>query len=163
MFMIPAIDNRPVVRVAVLWLSIAFPFTALATADSKTVSVNEIVDLKSVTSIRVLCTPERELVRIALTPELLIANYRSSFELDRSASTWNEFERSAERTTVERSGERGDHRWAILFRDSAGRTKHTLAIDRKRRLANLDGTAYNIRGELLSWLKAQSKLLVNRR
>jgi hypothetical protein len=163
MLMIPAIDNRLFVRTAVLWLSIAFPFVVMATADSKPVSVNEIVDLKSVTSIRVLCTPERELVRMALTPELLIANYRSSFELDRSASTWNEFERSAERTTLEGIRDRGDHRWAILFRDSAGRTRHTLAIDRKRRLANLDGKAFSIRGELLSWLKGQSKLLVNRR
>lgn len=163
MSVIPATGNRPTAMVAFLWLTIAFPFGAVAIADSKPVSVNEIVDLKSVTSIRVLCTPERELVRIALTPELLIANYRSSFELDRSASAWNEFKRSAEHTTLEHSGERGDHRWAILFRDFAGRTKHTLAIDRKRRLANLDGKAFNIRGEILSWLKRQSKLLAGRR
>jgi hypothetical protein len=111
----------------------------------------------------VICTPERQLVRIALTPERLLANYQSSFELGRSAPSWPKFEHSAEQTTLEGIGDKGDHRWAILFRDSAGRTKHTLAIDRKRRLANLDGKAYNIRGELLSWLKGQSKLLVDRR
>jgi hypothetical protein len=159
---IRAIISLRLIKIAVLWLTIALPFAAAAAADSKRVSVNEIVDLKSVTSIRVLCMPEHILVRIALTPELLIANYRSSFELERPASKWAEFERAAERTTLEDSGERGDHRWAILFRDSAGRTRHTLAVDRTRRLANLDGKAYKIRGELLSWLKGQSKLLVNR-
>lgn len=149
-------------RMVVLLLMAASQFEIACAADSKQTSMNRIVNLEDVISIRVLSTPEREFVRTALTPELLLANYRSSFELKHAAPTWKEFERVVERTTLERSGEKGDHRWAILFRDSAGRTKHTLAIDRKRRLANYDGQAYSIRGDLLSWLKAQSKLLVNR-
>ena len=138
MSMIPATSNGSITRLALACLTVGFAFP-VHLAESKAVSLNQIVDFKDVASIRVLCTPEREFVRIALTPELLIANYQSSFELDRSASTWDKFEHSAAHTTLETSGERGDHRWAILFRDSSGRTKRTLVIDRKRRLANLDG------------------------
>ena len=149
-------DSSCLRKAVVLSLVVASHFTSAHAAESKQVSLNKVVNLDGVVSIKVLSTPERETVRIALTPELLLANYRSSFELSRTAPGWKEFERSVERTTVEHSGDRGDHRWAILFRDSAGRTKHTLAVDRRRQLANFDGQAYSIRGDLLSWKKTQT-------
>jgi hypothetical protein len=148
---------------ALTWLSMTLALVAASAADSKSVSVSQIVGMESLSSIRVICTPEDQLVRLALTPERLLANYESSFELERSAPSWSKFEHSAQQTTLEDSGDRGDHRWAILFRNPSGQTEHVLAIDRKRRLANFDGKAYRIRGELLSWLKAQRKLLVKRR
>lgn len=149
-------------KVIVLLLIVAFQIATIRAADSKQTSMDRILDLEKVASIRVLSMPERDFVRAALTPELLLANYRSSFELKRAAPNWKGFEQAVKRTTLEGSSERGDHRWAILFRDSAGRTKHTLAVDRKRRFANLNGQAYSIRGDLLSWLKGQTRLLIDR-
>jgi hypothetical protein len=124
-------------------------------------SLDHLADLKEMGKIRVISIPESDLVRVALTPKLLAANYRGMLELERSAQEWAEFEKAVEQTNIIASTNKGDHRWAVLFQ-SSGRTKHMLAVDRVRRLANLDGKPYSIQGGLLNWLKAQNRRLIPR-
>src|SRR2546423_11297231 len=105
--------------VALMWLSLALAVAAANAADLESVNVSQIVGIQNVSSIRVICMPEYQTVRLALTPERLLANYESSFELQRSSPSWPSFEDSAQQTTLVDSRDRGDHRWGILFRNSA--------------------------------------------
>lgn len=151
-------------RGSVLFL---FVLTALSLGDAfaenpRRIRLDTLIDLEKIESIRLVTVPESHSVRVALTPERLLANFTQTLELKATDDRWHGFLQAVRRTTVERGPDRGDHRWAILFRDSGGRTKNTLAIDRRQRVANLNGQVYSIHGDLLGWLKGQTKLLINR-
>jgi hypothetical protein len=156
------ITTGNIMRLITLWLLILMPTGLAFSADRKQVTMREVLDLGKVTSIKVLSLPEEVLVRAGLTPDLLIANYRSYLDLDRSTPRWKMFEESMERTVLEPTDERADYRWAILFRDAQRRTEHTLAVDRLKRVAEFDGKRYRMRGNLFDWLKSQRRLLIPR-
>src|SRR5678815_5040396 len=83
-------------------------------------SFDHLVNLKKMGKIRVISIPESDLVRVALTPKLLAANYRGLLEFDRSAPEWAEFEKAVEQTNIIASTSKGDHRWAVFFQTSSG-------------------------------------------
>src|SRR4051794_3158922 len=100
MFRIPVTGSNVVMKIFVVSLVLLSQCVGACAIDSQQPSMNKIINLGEAASIRVLSTPERELVRAALTPELLRANYRSAFELKRGAPNWKDFERSIGRTTL---------------------------------------------------------------
>lgn len=117
------------------------------------VKLSELIELDRVSSVKVICYPEENTVRAALTPDMLLSLYQRKIQIYNGESKiWISLVKALDHTTLTIGGNSGDLRWALIFKDARGDTIKHLSIDRRKKVAILDSKIYHINGELLKWL-----------
>jgi hypothetical protein len=115
--------------------------------------------VEQVHRIEILYFPERVLVRTALSPERLEQLYRYKLEIRdvRESSEWQRLPSLLRETSVKRSGQRYDHRTAVLLFNKDGLRIASVYFDQFGTGGTINGESGTISGGLYRWAKSLLK------
>jgi hypothetical protein len=108
---------------------------------------------EQVERVEILYFPERVLVRAALTPERLEQLYQYKLEIRnvRNSAEWEQLRSLLSTTSVTPSGQRYDHRTAVLLFDQSGRRITSVYFGQFGRGGTINDDSGSIKGGMYQW------------